>query len=31
MNNYKKTEFYEKSMSEIENVRNNVNDFYKIR
>ena len=30
MNNYKETEFYEKSMSEIENVRNNVDDFYKL-
>ena len=30
MNNYKETEFYEKSMSEIENIRNNVDDFYKL-
>ena len=30
MNNYKTTDFYRKSMSEIENVRNNVDNFYKL-
>lgn len=30
MNNYKTSRFYKKSMSEIENLKNRIDDFYKI-
>ena len=30
INNYKKTAFYKKSMSEIEKIRNNIPNFYKL-